>query len=166
MPDNDLVSPLEDATLVLRPTPEIVVGVDDDAASDGVLRWAARQSQLTGLVLRVVHVWKMSALVAAATSGAHNYRAAAAGDARARLTQRVGNTLGGSIDVRWTLEVIEGSPGPALVVRSAGAQLLVLGTGATTGLRRAALGSVSHYCLSHAVPPIVAVQTASGVAPG
>jgi hypothetical protein len=33
----------------------------------------------------------------------------------------------------------------------------VLGTREHTGLRRAVVGSVSHYCLSHAVPPVVAV---------
>ena len=33
----------------------------------------------------------------------------------------------------------------------------MLGTREHTGLRRAVVGSVSHYCLSHAVPPVVAV---------
>lgn len=160
MTDNDLHRSLGGASHMFRSTPEIVVGVDDDMASGGVLRWAAQQSQLTGLPLRVVHVWQMSTLVAAAaTSGTHHYWAAAAGDARARATRRVVHTLSGSADLRWTLEVIEGAPGPVLVARSAGAQLLVLGTGGHTGLRR----TVLHYCLSHATPPILAVPATAAV---
>lgn len=164
MTDNDLVRSLDDAEPLLPSTSEIVVGVDDDQSSGGVLRWAARQSQLTGLPLRVVHVWQMSALVAAAvTVGAHHYQEAAAGDARARATRRVVHTLGS--EVRWTLEVIEGVPGPALVARSARAQLLVLCRGRRTRSSDADLGSVSQYCMSYAVPPILAVPTAVANAP-
>ena len=149
---------------MLRSTPEIVVGVDDDAASGHVLLWAARQSQLVGLPLRVVHVWQMANLVApAATSAAHHYWAAAAGDARARATRWVVHTLSASADCRWTLEVIEGTPGPALVARSAGARLLVLGMGGPARPRRTGLGSVSHYCLSHATAPVVAVPVTAAV---
>jgi nucleotide-binding universal stress UspA family protein len=72
--------------------------------------------------------------------------------------------LGRGTDVRWTLEVIQGAPGPALVARSATAQLLVLGTGEYAGLRRIALGPVSRYCMSHARPPVLTVP-ATGVVP-
>lgn len=164
MTDNDSDRSLEGAAKMLHSTLEIVVGVDDDQASGGVLRWAARQSELTGLPLRVVHVWQMPTLMAgAATSGAHHYRAAAAGDARARATARVVHTLRDNTDLRWTLELIEGEPGPALVARSAGAHLLVLGTGRHTRLRRTALSSVSRYCMSHAKPPILAVPATAAV---
>jgi nucleotide-binding universal stress UspA family protein len=165
MTDNDLVRSLEDARQMLRSTPEIIVGVDDDAASGGVLLCAAGQSRLTGLPLRVVHVWQMSALVTvAAGPGVRHYWTAAAADARARATRRVVDILGGLTDVRWTLEVIQGAPGPALVARSATAKLLVLGTGKHTGLRRAAIGSVSRYAMTHATPPVLIVP-ATGVVP-
>jgi nucleotide-binding universal stress UspA family protein len=36
----------------------------------------------------------------------------------------------------------------------------VVGTQEHTGLRRAVAGSVSHYCLSHADVPVVAVPAA------
>jgi nucleotide-binding universal stress UspA family protein len=39
--------------------------------------------------------------------------------------------------------------------------VLVVGTREHTGLRRAVAGSVSHYCLSHAGVPVVAVPPAS-----
>ena len=41
-----------------------------------------------------------------------------------------------------------------------------LGTGAHTGLRRLAAGSVSHYCLAHALRPVVAVPAQPGVLAG
>ena len=164
MTDNDFVRPLEDARQILSSTPEIIVGVDDDATAGGTLVCAARQSRLTGLPLRVVHVWQISALVTVpASRGVQLYSAAAAADARARATRRVVGILGGSTDIRWTLEVIQGAPGPALVARSATAQLLVLGTGDHARPRRAAFGSVSRYCMSHAMLPILTVP-ATGVA--
>jgi nucleotide-binding universal stress UspA family protein len=137
----------------------IAVGLDEGPASAAALRWAAEHSRSTGLPLRVIHAWQLSALGAAAvTSGAGDYMQAATEDARARATRWVLDALGGdSAEVRWTLDIVEGPPGPALVGRSRQAQALVLGTREHTGLRRAVVGSVSHYCLSHAVPPVVAV---------
>ena len=64
---------------------------------------------------------------------------------------------------RWVLTGTEssgGTPGPVLVAESRDAQLLVIGTQEHTGLRRAVLGSVSHYCLSHARAPVVAIPLA------
>jgi nucleotide-binding universal stress UspA family protein len=158
MTDNDLVRSVGDARPMPRSTPEIIVGVDDDVASGAVLLCAAAQSRLTGLPLRVVNVWQMSALaIVAASPDLHRYRAAAGADARARTTHRVVDILGGRTDVRWTLEVIQGAPGPALVARSAAATLLVLGAGRHAGLRRAAIGSVSRYAMTHATPPVLIV---------
>jgi nucleotide-binding universal stress UspA family protein len=137
----------------------IAVGLDEGPASAAALRWAADHSRTTGLPLRVIHAWQLSALGAAAvTSGAGDYLQAATEDARARATRWVLDALGGdSAEIRWTLDIVEGPPGPALVGLSRNAKALVLGTREHTGLRRAVVGSVSHYCLSHAVPPVVAV---------
>ena len=137
----------------------IAVGLDEGPASAAAMRWAAEHSRSTGLPLRVVHAWQLSALGAAAvTSGAGDYLQAATEDARARATRWVLDALGGdSAEIRWTLDIVEGPPGPVLVGRSRDAKALVLGTREHTGLRRAVVGSVSHYCLSHAVPPVVAV---------
>jgi nucleotide-binding universal stress UspA family protein len=139
--------------------PEIVIGLDDGPASAEALRWAADQSRTTGLTLRVVHAWQLSALGPAAfTAGTGVLLQAGTEDARARATRWVLDALGGdSATVRWSLEIVEGPPGPVLVNRSSGARLLVLGTGEHTGLRRAVLGSISHYCVSHASVPVVAV---------
>src|SRR5205085_10954943 len=39
---------------------EIVVGIDESAASAAALRWAVAHSQDTGLPLRLVHTWQLS----------------------------------------------------------------------------------------------------------
>jgi len=137
-------------------TREIVVGLDESTSAASALLWAAEQSRVTGWPLRVVCAWQLTPVEVAA--GSPELWEATTADARARATRWVLDTLGGSAaDVRWSLDIVEGPPGPVLVDRSRGAQLLVLGTREHTGLRRAVLGSVSHYCLSHAEPPVVAV---------
>lgn len=147
------------ATAPVPVTAEIVVGLNNSPSAAAALRWAAEQSRATGLPLRVLHAWQLKASGAAtAAAGSVELWEASTADARARATRWVLDMLGGTAaDVRWTLDIVEGPPGPVVVGRSRGARLLVLGTREHTGLRRAVLGSVSHYCLSHAEPPVVAV---------
>ncbi|MEP6760322.1 MAG: universal stress protein [Sporichthyaceae bacterium] len=136
---------------------EIVVGLDDSPSAAAALRWAAEHARATGLPLRALIAWQLKSDDRAAGSKA------ASADARARATRRVLDTLGSSAaEVRWSLDVVEGPPGPALVNRSRGARLLVLGSRQHSGLRRIVLGSVSQYCLTHAEPPVVAVPADVG----
>lgn len=141
------------------PRADIVVGIDESQASAAALRWAVAHAKLSGQPLRLVHAWQMSAAATRAVAmGAGAYPEAAAADARARATQWVLETLGFSAtEVRWTLAVHEGGAGPVLSAAADGAQLVVVGTREHTGLRRAISGSVSHYVLSHAAGPVVAV---------
>ena len=145
-----------------EPRDEIVVGIDSGPESAAALRWAAEQSSTSGTPMCLVHTWQLSAAASAAViAGAAEYLEAAAADARARATRWVLDTLGGdAAHVRWTLEVHGGAAGPVLVARAHGARMLVVGTHEHTGLRRAVSGSVSHYALSHADVPVVAVPTA------
>jgi hypothetical protein len=48
------------------------------------------------------------------------------------------------------------------VAESVGAALLVVGTQEHAGIGRLVSGSVSHYCLSHAQCPVVAVPAVRG----
>jgi nucleotide-binding universal stress UspA family protein len=135
---------------------EIVVGIDGGPAAAAALRWAADQAKITGRPLRVVHAWQLPDFEQA--TGSSRYLETAHADARARATDWVLEALGTkAAEVQWSLDIVEGGPGPALVERSRDAHLLALGTHEHTGLRRTILGSVSHYCLSHAVTPVVAV---------
>lgn len=170
MKTNDRAA-LDDDVRTVDRRDDIVVGIDESPASAAALRWAADLSQRTGLPLRLVHVWQLSAAAAAAVAaGAAGYVEAANSDARARATRWVLDTLGGdAAQVRWTLQVAEGGPGPALVNQSQTARMLIVGTHEHRGLRRAISGSVSHYCVSHAEVPVVAVPGPSptdGAAPG
>ena len=138
---------------------DIVVGIDESLTSAAALRWAVAHAKQSDARLRLVHAWQLSAIAAEAVAvGAGDYLEAAAADARARATQWILATLGGgAAEVRWTLEVHEGGAGPVLVGAAHGARLVVVGTHEHTGLRRAIAGSVSHYVLSHAEVPVVAV---------
>jgi nucleotide-binding universal stress UspA family protein len=157
MTHNDTLETFDGAPHSLRMVPAIVVGIDASPTSRAALRWAAEQSQLTGLPLRVVHAWHLKAH-SPGIGGGEKYAEASRVDARARATRWVLDALGDDgTEVRWTLNLVEGAAGPALVARSRSARLLVLGTREHTGVRRAVHGSVSHYCLSHAIPPVVAV---------
>jgi nucleotide-binding universal stress UspA family protein len=152
---NDVPETFDERPHALRMTPAIVVGIDASAMSGAALRWAAAQSRLAGLPLRVVHAWQLNSLGTAMRRPASHAEAVVA-DARAQATSWVLDALGdNAADLRWTLEIVEGAAGQVLVHRSRSACLLVVGTREHTGLRR--LGSVSHYCISHAVPPVVAV---------
>jgi nucleotide-binding universal stress UspA family protein len=71
----------------------------------------------------------------------------------------------GTPDAPGTVEIIEGPAAAVLVARSRGAALLVVGTQAHSGLRRLITGSVSHFCLSHATCPVVAVPAPALVRP-
>lgn len=138
---------------------DIVVGIDESQASAAALRWAVAHAKESDAPLRLVHAWQMSAAASEAVAvGAGAYLEAATADARARATRWILETLGGgAAEVRWTLEVREGGAGPVLAAAGHGARLVVVGTHGHTGLRRAVSGSVSHYLLSHAEVPVVAV---------
>jgi nucleotide-binding universal stress UspA family protein len=136
---------------------EVVVGVDEGPAARAALTWAAVHAVENGRPLRVVHAWTVSTPAATEVARRAHHEAAGA-DARARITRVVLDTLGVSNpELRWTLDVQDGAPGPVLVERSRGALVLVVGTQEHTGLRRAVAGSVSHYCIAHAGVPVVAV---------
>jgi nucleotide-binding universal stress UspA family protein len=62
----------------------------------------------------------------------------------------------------WQLKFLIGEAGAVLVAESVGAAMLVVGTREHVGIGRLISGSVSHYCLSHAECPVVAVPARSG----
>lgn len=142
-------------------TNDIVVGVDESAASTAALRWAAEQATLTGRRLRAVHAWSLPS--ADELSGA-SLREVSSADARARATRWLEDALRPDhTAAQPLLSVVEGQPGPVLVEASRTAGLLVVGTHEHTGLRRLVSGSVSHYCISHAEVPVVAVPASRTV---
>jgi nucleotide-binding universal stress UspA family protein len=136
----------------------VVVGVDGSRSATTALRWAVDYTRLRMSALRVVHAWEIPANQVMEAAVSEELFRTAATDARARATSWVLDALGeGAPAQPWSLDVVEGQPGPVLVDRSRDAALLVLGTGEHVGLRRVVSGSIGHYCLSHTRCPMVAV---------
>ncbi|GAA2083896.1 universal stress protein [Aeromicrobium tamlense] len=142
-------------------TNTIVVGVDETPAGTAALSWAAREAELRGADLKIVHVWQIDAAVAMA--GAEVPWLAYETDARSNAARWVADTIGAE-DAQGRprrIDVVQGAPGPTLVDASRDAAMLVVGTRVHTGISRVLFGSVSHYCLTHAQCVVVAVPTTS-----
>lgn len=136
---------------------KIVVGIDGSAAGAAALRWAARQAEAEHAELHIVHAWQAES---AYTAGGYVVPPLALeNDIRAHAQRWVEEAVG-PLDQSShprKLTVVNGTPGPAIVEAAKDADLLVVGTQVHRGLSRVIHGSVSHYCLSHATTPIVAV---------
>ena len=137
---------------------QVIVGLDDSAASRAAHRWAAAYAHTTGKDLRAVHVldWPIGLNASAFKSGirlcvpkqeiAEPYR---------RGIQGVfddTHSASGSV-----LQFAQGDVADVLVRLSTGADLLVVGTREPVRGRPYLAGSVSHYCISHASCPVVTV---------
>jgi len=135
----------------------IVVGVDGSPASDTALDWAAAEAMRRGVPLEVLHTAPASV---AAGSGHVDEAAdedvldAAAARARASFPR---------ISVITRSE--HRDPASALIDRSTGAELVVVGAHGKGLLARVLLGSVSHRVVAHAQCPAVVVHREVG-APG
>lgn len=135
---------------------DIVVGVNGSASSIQALRWAAAHAQAADAPLVITYVYEPTQQDLAANGGflPADWQLRA----RARAERWVRETLDRSqLPAIWKIRVLSEAPGRALVEQSRHGALLVIGTPEHVGLRRVLAGSVSHYCLSHAHCPVVAV---------
>lgn len=143
---------------------EIVVGLDISLASQAALAWAASHARTTGAELRAVHAVQLlppSAMLASV--GWLSVPTSQVGGDRVDKAYR--NTVTAMWETvqperGWRLEFYHADPGRLLVAESAHAVLLVIGTREHVGWGRILNGSISHYCLSHAVCPVIAVPPA------
>ena len=134
--------------------PLIVVGVDGSPASVDALRWAAKQSELTGNRLEAVTTWQFPT----------EYEEIFFDDktdtwsepAARRLDEAVAEAGLNERDLDKT--VVNGHPVPVLVGRCADAELLVVGSRGRGGFRGLLLGSVSSSVLQHAACPVVVIR--------
>jgi nucleotide-binding universal stress UspA family protein len=136
---------------------EIVVGLDDSPSSEAALNWAAEQARSVGAVLRAVHVldWPYGSAGSPAPVNVKDLSREELQNAYRQAITAVFDAISPRPD--WILQFASGDSGPVLVRESRHARLLVVGTREHVGLGRPVSGSVSHYCLSHAVCPVVAV---------
>lgn len=135
----------------------IVVGVDGSEPSIKALRWAARQAGLTGDSLEAVISWEYpaagwAAMVAATPADFDPQKLATQ-----VLDETLEQTLGdGAAAVART--VLIGNPAQALMDRSEGASLLVVGDRGYSGFKATLLGSVGLHLAQHAPCPVVVVR--------
>lgn len=132
----------------------IVAGVDGSAGSDRAVRWAAVTAAARGRTLRLVHAVDLEpvrALGARPLVGALRVRAGGVLLAAARLAGRT------APEVRVRTELAEGAPAGALIERSAGAHMVVLGATGTGGAA-AHLGSTLLAVGTHGRGAVVVVR--------
>jgi nucleotide-binding universal stress UspA family protein len=142
--------------------PVIVVGVDGSASSAEALRWAAGQARLTAGTLRVVHAWSPPGI---ATVGIPPLRfdwSALREQAQAFPGAFVTETLGEDPGIEVVTVAKTGGEAQVLVDESEHADLLVVGSRGSGGLKGMVLGSVGHHCAAHAHCPVVVVHPKDG----
>ena len=136
-------------------TPTVVVAVDLSPSGRAALAWAADYARAAPAELQAVHV--LSGDVAVPVTMAIGLL----GTPEA-VRERIRTELRALFeDVRpepsWSLSFVDGSAGHEIVGLAEHARLLVVGAREHRGVGRLLVGSVSHYCLTHARCPVVAV---------
>ncbi len=143
--------------------PRIVVGTDGSSGSRRALRWALAEAELRGAELDVVHAIQLYAVSLGVptypTAHMHYpYDVEEAG--RHLLDQELAELPVGRGEVAVHGELVEGRPAAALIERSLGAELLVVGSRGLGGFSGLLLGSVAQQCAQHAHCPVVVVGPA------
>lgn len=134
----------------------IVVGVDGSAESLEALRWAVHQADLTGAQTEAVISWDYpTAYGSAPMAGDFDWAA----NAKVALDDAVELAVGPA-GAAVTRDVVQGHPARILLERSAGADLLVVGSRGHGGFAGLLLGSVSDHVVAHAPCPVVVVRHA------
>jgi nucleotide-binding universal stress UspA family protein len=140
----------------------VVVGVDHTHAARAALELALEEGVAHGCAVEVVTAWLWTSPydgMNKVTSVAEGQRVAAAVQDRALQSALDGRTHPPVI----SRTVVHQHAGRALVERSEGARMLVVGSARKGSVARAVLGSVSEYCVRHAPVPVVVVAEPGGV---
>jgi nucleotide-binding universal stress UspA family protein len=138
--------------------PTILVGVSGSPASAAALRWAEDEAERRHGELKIVLTWQAERRASYARVPQRADAPAGQERAREELADAVRAVLGPSSLPDTTTVVVEGQAERELVAESAGADLLVLGSGSRTSI-----GPVVRTCLSHAHCPVVVVSPPSTV---
>jgi nucleotide-binding universal stress UspA family protein len=138
---------------------EIVVGIDDSPSSAAALDWAAQAARSSGDRLRAVHVFSIATTSPLVWTNGFPATAYVAETPAPEIAKATMTAMFRTVapEPSWTLEFRHGGIGHQLLMASAGARMLVVGTREHVGLGRLINGSVSHYCLAHATCPVAAV---------
>lgn len=142
---------------------EIVVGLDLSVTAQAALAWAAEQARLTGQRVRAIHAMASPATYMA--SGGYAPLEVPFESVEDSYREAIKSVFAAVRPEKgWELQFMPNDAGPVLVAESRSASMLVIGTREHTGLGRFIVGSVSHYCLTHAHCPVLAVPVERMVA--
>lgn len=132
----------------------VVVGVDGSDDARVALCWAAEEARVRGTALEAVIAWQYPPTHAVVATSALHF---------AREADQVGAQVRADVS-RWApgvpmmVTVVDEAVVPALLERSVGAGLLVVGPYGQGGYRDRLLGSVATQCSHHAPCPVVVVH--------
>ncbi|MFD9400938.1 universal stress protein [Streptomyces sp. NPDC060011] len=134
----------------------VTVGLDGSSESLAATEWAAREAQLRGLGLRLVHVWEPvpTPMAQAPLLGA---------DTHQHWSERIPREAADGVRARHpgievTTEQHHGHPAEVLLKAANDAELLVLGTRGLSGVGGFMVGSVGLAVGAHAERPVVFVR--------
>ncbi|MCW7944386.1 stress-inducible protein [Streptomyces hygroscopicus] len=140
----------------------ITVGLDGSPESRVAAEWAAREAELCGLPVKLVHVWEpvSEPMAQAPILGAETHQ---------HWTERVPREAAESLRLRHpgvevTTEQLPGRPGDILADAAKDAELLVLGSRGMSGIGGFMVGSVGLSVVAHAERPVVLVRVGKQVA--
>jgi nucleotide-binding universal stress UspA family protein len=147
-------------TAPLPGTDDVVVGVDGSEGSWAALRWAVDEAALRGARLAVVHAWSTPFAVPPGGVGvAPLHERDFLAQSEKLLHEMVDGTLARAATRPPEVELlpVDATAAPALLDRSKGAGLLVVGGRGRGGFAGLLLGSVSQQCLHHATCAVVVI---------
>ncbi|MER6852606.1 universal stress protein [Streptomyces flaveolus] len=134
----------------------IVVGLDGSAESHAAAEWAAREAELQGLPVRLVHAWEPvpGPMAQAPLLGVETHQ---------HWTERIPREAAEGIRARHpgvevATEQSTGTPADALLLASRDADLLALGSRALSGIGGYLVGSVGQSVIARALVPTVLVR--------
>jgi nucleotide-binding universal stress UspA family protein len=137
--------------------PIIVVGVSGSAASAAALRWAATEARLRGAQRLAVRTWMSARPAFYAVPADYDDADVERHKATSELALTLRAVFGAKPPPGLFTEVTEGMPERVLVERSAGADLLVLGSTSAPAYAARSVGPVIRSCLSRAHCPVVVI---------
>ncbi|APU43450.1 MULTISPECIES: universal stress protein [unclassified Streptomyces] len=142
-------------------TSAITVGVDGSAESLAAAEWAAREAELRGVPLRIVHAWLWQPLDVPVVQD----RETQATSARAVLRAAETHVADRHPALTVTAEVVQDTAVTVLLREAEAAEMLVLGSrghGAFVGFL---LGSYGQQVIAAAKRPVVSVRAVDGQTP-
>jgi nucleotide-binding universal stress UspA family protein len=134
--------------------------VDGSPSAKAGLRWALRQSRLTGATVDAVIAWQTPTVPTAYAVGPvlveeeGDFEEAAVKTLEAAINDVAGPADSSRIHAR----VARGNPARVLLDAAAGADLLIVGSRGHGALASTLLGSVSQHCVHHAHCPALVVR--------